>query len=83
MFVHPTAEDVIAEACALLLASNFDSIRVRVEDASSPCPLVIVTVRVRFWQWISFDPMAIEQRVVSFLKLIARGRQFRVRVAPE
>lgn len=83
MLHTPAAEDLIAEACSLLLAKRFESLYVRIEDGWTASPLVIVTVRVRLWQWPWFDPPDLEMRLRSFLKLLSRDRLYRVRVDAE
>ena len=83
MLMPAAAEEVIAEACALMLAPHFQSVNVIVEDGWTASPLVLITVRVRFWQWLWFDASEFEVRVQSFLRLVARGRHYRVRVEAE
>lgn len=83
MLMPAAAEEVIAEACALMLAPHFQSVNVIVEDGWTVSPLVIITVKLRFWQWLWFEPTDFEVRVQSFLNLVARGRYYRVRVEAE
>jgi hypothetical protein len=79
----PGAEAAIVEACTLLLAPECTNVNVRVEDEWSASPVVLVTAKVRLWHWPWFHADEAEVRLVKLLKLISRGRTFRVRVTPE
>ena len=78
----PTSENVIVEVCALVLEPIYERVNVQVEDGGAVSPLVIVKVKVRFWQWLWFSPAEIEDQLLRLLRLIARGRHFRIRVVP-
>ena len=59
----PTPENVIAELCALVLEPIYERVNVQVEDGGAVSPLVIVKVKVRFWQWLWFSPAEIEDQL--------------------
>lgn len=78
--MSPSHERMITEACALMLARDYDHVRAYIEEASGEAPILVVTVKVGFWRWLWFDPLEVELRLTRLLDLIARGHCFRIAV---